>query len=524
MRRIPLSLAVATALVPVLGTLTAAPAQAAGSSSLTVTTIGRNGAKLTSDLNLLNTSTGKYVKAKSGKKVTLAKGLYSVTVDIQTPNTSIYLMSDTIAAVRVSVSGSTKLTLDARKGKPVRASVDATSGSAAGAYSTLETAAVCPGDDVSGLFGVYNVPGQVFEIPNAKSTYFHFSWMESWVSDDQGPGTGNGTAYYVTKATTGLPTTPTATFHRSSMAKIALSMRGGETTQPMDTISVSPSDRSTVCEDILYGDSYNGSAPYNATAYVTPGHWSLNSSGGDSNSYVDDRTFKAGGSYGQTFERAVWGPAQGLPFVGRKDIDYRPYNTIGDASGGTNGLADTVDKVTLSKAGKVLKTKTVKGGSTGATTFSAPITKAGWYVLKVTATRTHAAALSDRVDLDWHFHADPAHSQVVPGYLAALSPTGLNRHNSAALRSTTPVTVSLLRSSAEWDEPFAKETVKSLKVYASHDNGKTWHAVSVHKVGGHWVAEVPEPATAGSVALRTVATDTVGSSSTQTVYHAFNVG
>jgi hypothetical protein len=525
MRRIPLGLAVATAMVPVLGTLSATPAQAAGS-SLTVTTIGRNGAKITSDLHLVNTKTGAYVSAKSGKRISLAKGLWSVTVDIETPNKSLYLMSDTIVAVRFSVTGNNKLTLDARKGKLLRTSVDAVSGAAGKEYRPLQTAAVCSGDDANGLVGAYNVPGQIYEVPN-HSSYFHFAWLGSWVSDDEVNGPSAKKAYLVTGATTGLPSRPTASFHQSKLAKIALSVRSGETPAPTGAVSVSPTNRGTLCEDLVYGATYMGvnGGPYNATAYVTPGDWDFNAYNANDNASTDGRTYKGGHSYGQTFGRAVYGPSSGLPVVANRSLTYTPERTIGDVSGNTQTNVDTRNTVSLSLGGKVLKTKTITTSYGMGSTFSVHLAKAGWYVLKDTSTRVHAAPLSNEVTLDWHFHADPAHSQVSPGYLTGFSPAGLNRYNSAAEHSTTSVGVSLLRSTAEWNGgPFAAEHVKSLKVYASHDGGKTWHALSVRKSGSLWVAKVPEPGSKGSVALRTVVADTAGDTSTETVYHAFNVG
>ncbi|MEY9965844.1 hypothetical protein ABIA33_003894 [Streptacidiphilus sp. MAP12-16] len=530
MRRKRLSLAVTAALaVLTCTTLSVGPAQAA-SGSLTVTTLGRNGAVISSNLNLTNTQTGEIVQAKSGKRVWLAKGQWAVVADIETPDNSPFRMSDTLTAVQVSVSGSTSLTLDARRGKRVSASVDATSGGAAAKYNTLETAVACPANDIAGEVGVYNVPGEIFEIPNPNSTYFHFAWMQTWTSNTW-PGASD--YYAVTKETSGLPTSPNASFRQSSMAKVSVSLRSGESAQPVDALRVTPAPANTDCQTMLYGQSdmnMGQGTPFNSNAYVSPGRWSLqgyNSQGAQGTDATTTRTFAAGSSNWQDFSRAVWGPTAGLPYVTNRSVTYTPYKTIADASAGTDGAADTRNVVTLSKSGRVLKRQTLTNTFGSSSPFSAQITSAGWYELTVAATRLQAAQLSTGVTLDWHFYADPAHTQVAPGYLAELSPSFLHSSNAATRGITTPVTVTLARTDEPWSgsgEHFAPDSVKSLQVYASHDNGRTWHAVTVRRSGWQWVASVPEPTIAGTVALRTVATGTAGDTSVQTVYNAYLVG
>lgn len=46
----------------------------------------------------------------------------------------------------------------------------------------------------------------------------------------------------------------------------------------------------------------------------------------------------------------------------------------------------------------------------------------------------------------------------------------------------------------------------------------------MHAAGSSWTADVPEPATSGFVALRTVVTDTAGDTSQQGVHRAYRVG
>lgn len=527
MRRIPLSLAVTAACTAVTCTLSAVPAQAAGG-SLTVTTIGRNGARVTSALTMTNIRTHQTLNVKSGRRIALAKGTWAVITDIETPDKSPYAMSDTLTAVEVTVSGNAAVTLDARRGRPVTASVDATSGAAAAGYSGLETADICPANDPGTVVGVYNVPGQIFLVPNAKATYFNFAWMRTW-SGDQG-----GSGYYaVSKQTAGLPVAPTAAFRRSAMAKVSTYLRSGETAQPVNALRATPAPVNFSCQQMLYGYSYMPftNSAYSTTTYLSPGRWSLqgyNSQGAQDTLATAFRTVAGGGGYAQTFGRAVWGPSAGLPFVTNRSLTYTPYRTISDAStvAATDATAATRNVITLRRSGKVLKTQTITSTYGIAAAFSARIAAAGWYDLSVSATRVQKAPLSTGVTLAWHFRADPARTQIAPGYLAELTPTALNLDNRAIRGTTTPVTVALSRTDmvGATYQPRAAETVKSLTVYASHDGGRSWHAVGVRRSGGQWVAAVPEPATAGAVSLRTVVVDTAGDTSTQTVLNAYLVG
>ncbi|MFC5907606.1 hypothetical protein [Streptacidiphilus monticola] len=522
MRHRALSLALTAALTATASALVAVPAQAA-SNTLTVTTIGRNGARITMPLVLTNAKTGQVVTGrKSGRSFSLAKGSWEVVVDIETPDNSPYRMSDTLAAVKVSVSGRTAVTLDARRGKRVSASVDATSGAAAGSYNAFETAVACPANNWGGLVGVYNVPGEIYEIPNARATEFQFGWMQTWTGADY---------YAVNRTTKGLPANPTAYFRRSSMARVNLAMRSGETSQPVNGVMANPSTGGQGCTDLLYGSSDLTGSGTDATAWLSSGQWQVrgyNTSGAwtlDTNDNRGPVKLTGGHSYWLNFGRAVWGPTAGLPVVDRRSIRFTPYATIADVNSGTGATADTRNTVTLSKAGHVLKRQTLTTSYGSAPTFSAGIASAGWYSLSVTSTRKLRAQLSTTVTLAWHFHADPRVSEVAPGYLAKLTPAGLSAANKVPERSTTPVSITLARTDAPWTTGlrYAHETVKSLKVWASHDGGRTWHAVTVTRSGSHWLAKVPEPAQPGSVTLRTVAVDTAGNSSTQTVYNAFLV-
>ncbi|MDI5963264.1 hypothetical protein [Streptantibioticus silvisoli] len=519
-------LAVATlALGPALATLPAAQAQAA-TGSLTVTTIGRNGAKVKADVQLYNTRSQAVKTVKSGVKTSLPTGTYIVTADIETPDSApgVMGMTDTLAGRQITVASGTTLTFDARQGKQVKASLSGEAGSASD-YQGQILAGVCAKDDTLEEALAINTPQGMYEIPNS-SNALQFAWMATYL--DQ-PAAGTGAEYYLSGQTTGMPASVSYAYSRAKLAHVSVMVRSGESVGGQTSFEFQPTPPGNLsCETDMWGPAYEEDAPgYAVDAYVSPGTWEARTdefSGSDDvgGAFTGDHVYAGGRTYDETFQRAVFGPTEGLPYVEGRAVTYTPYNTIADAVGGTGESPSTYDTVTLSRDGRTLKTQKLTTGSEAYPTFSEHITATGWYVLKVVATRVRAANLSSTVSLDWHFYANPAHHQVEQGYITRLYPTGLDRHNAASPGTTTPVTVYLTRKDG-YGEKYAAETAKSVAVYASFDSGKTWHAVSARRSGAHWLADVKEPSAAGAVALRTVVTDTKGVASTQTIYRAYTV-
>ncbi|MDT0487818.1 hypothetical protein [Streptomyces doebereineriae] len=100
----------------------AVSAQAA-SGSLAVTTLGRHGAKVSTTVTVVAVPSGQTYRVTSGKRISLPAGRYLAMTDIWEHGTE-GLGTDTIGARVVQVSGSTSVTLDARKGKAVKVSLD----------------------------------------------------------------------------------------------------------------------------------------------------------------------------------------------------------------------------------------------------------------------------------------------------------------------------------------------------------------------------------------------------------------
>ncbi|MFG2946617.1 hypothetical protein [Streptomyces adustus] len=520
-RRRALAFVGVAALAPLVAS--AASAQAA-SGSLAVTALGRHGSKVSTTVTVVAVPSGRRYSVQSGKRISLPTGRYVAMTDIyeSAPDS---LGTDTLGAQVVQVSGSTSVTLDARKGKAVKVSLDTPADVTGPARLDAQVCAAVT--DMPSAYGVsgWNEAGHLYVIPNS-SKLLEFGYLANWSGND---------SYIVTKNTTGIPTAPGGSFKRSNLATMRFSVRSGTQMATQHDTALQPHPKADDCTTDLMAEVRNDTAPYIATTHVTPGTWQprddIFASNGDDigGGFAKVRTLAAGQSVTQPFGRAVWGPAHYLPTVWQKSVDFVPDALIADPDLGTGGADPTKETVVLSKGSTVVKKQTLTNWGSSDYAFSARIRSAGWYRLTVDAHRYRpgitfpAGMLSSRTTLDWYFKADPAKSVVAPVFLTRFLPTGLNSRNQAAPNTTTTVDVSALRGSQSPDVKFTQVTAKSVRVWSSADGGTTWKAATVKRSGTGWQASVHNPSS-GAVALRSEVTDSAGDRSVETVYRAYAIG
>ena len=508
--RVFIGAAGALLIAPLAVAAQALPASAA-TGKLLVTTLGRNGSAVTSPITVMTAATtfsGLPTWTNSGRTLTLADGNYYVLAGIEDST------SDTLASAYVTVSGTgtTKVTLDARQGHLIKATLDGKT------LTDNVNARIC----VDAGFAeqtVSGTPGSVYAVPST-SKALSFAYLA------QGQG---ATVSGLTSA--GIPSSPGGAWTTSQLAKVSLTVRGGETAASITSVlqPESPNGPNN-CQYDLYGPVEDAAAPYTYTQLVSAGYWNLRTdddapAGSAGGSYYIMRHVLAGHSYSYTYYPAVFGVSgpsteEHLPIVGQHSISLVAPPVTDPGGNGTQ--YDTLSTVALSLNGHQIATgKPSTGGAVEE--FQAGIKSAGWYTLTDTVTRGQVAAsvLSSQVNLSWRFYATPSQDEIAPAFWASFVPSGLNTTNQAKPGSATTVKITPVRSSWDPNAPVAADSVTKLQAWWSGD-GVHWDALAVtHNASGYYVT-VPGRAS-GDVSLRATVTGSHGDTSTEAVLKAYAI-
>lgn len=523
-----LAAAAASALVPALLLGTTGPAVAAAN-TLTVTAINRSGAKVAVTTTVVNLASSQEYKVRTGTKRKLPKGNYAVLASITTGNTA------TLGGKTVKVSGASKLTIDARKGKLVKLAVSPAVPGLSGGI----TARICSktgGGADSDVDADAGEGQSLYAIPTA-SKKIAFAALGFWTD-----GSGSTDSYAALHRTTGVPSNPSRTFSRAKLATATIESRRGPTGSDYSSVAVQPTHDG--CGSHLYAGLWSGDRPTRAKIHLSPGKWSIR---GDLYAGTKtgetwnigglwaQRTVAAGKSYAVRFFSSTWGPGFYLPMTYQGRIIYPLDDMFADPgfnqlNGNTGSGAGDKAKATLKFRGKVVKTAYDKGFGQYMPQLEYRVKKAGWYTLTNTAQRYYPeitfpkGMLSTASSITHRFHSKPNTSVLAQVDSIQQVPGGLNLYNQAKPGSSTNVALKLNRHMLWGDiKKGANPKLKSLTTKVSFDGGKTWKAVPVKKLKGVWHAVVKNPA-GGAVSLRTRATYTSGGYTEVTVYRAYAIG
>ncbi|WP_228039815.1 S8 family peptidase [Streptomyces chromofuscus] len=225
----------------------------------------------------------------------------------------------------------------------------------------------------------------------------------------------------------------------------------------------------------------------------------------------DPRTFRAGTSYTQTFNKAVFGPTLNTEFglyrEGNDIYGYLPLFADGSRHAGSS-LFTSVN-TTLYRNG-------VKVGSHddplfGEKSFRVPSGDAEYRLTTSVKRSANVAAASTRIDASWTFRSKKPTADVakLPASTVRFSPlTSLDSRVTAGRTATFPVTV---EGSARGSN------LKSLGVWVSYDYGQTWKKITVK----NGKITIKNPAKGKAISFHAKITDKQNNKSTISIYNAY---
>jgi len=432
-------------------------------------------------------------------------------------------VSETLVVRRAVIRSARTVALSAATGRLLRTSVNAKA-----ATLQSQTAVAC-----LGAYGGAEIPAaaqggpgvRVYATP-IKASGIRFSYVSAWQN-------AAGTYQLTGSRNGGIPARLAFRVGVSSLAKIRMVVRGG-TDAAVDQLywNVVPHNRFSICDESS-GFSGQSGGPFKMTLYRTPGAWqtrleSSRGAAGDGFWYMV-RTYRAGHRYTNTFNAAVVGPRIAAPAIDGNLFRF-------DAS----DLFDTPllygsqccarSTIVLRTGGQVVRRAT-RNTWRGRYFLQTVVRRHGWYEMTVRGTRWSpygpepSNLLSPRVSVTWRFHVDPTPpggvTRAFPVMFTTYQPEGLNIGNAAPPGARTPVRVTIARAGPAVRHR-ARYRIRTLRVQASSDGGKTWHDLRISRHGGGYLVVVPDPAH-GFVSLRSVVTDVRGDAAAETIYRAYGV-
>ncbi|WP_217551439.1 S8 family peptidase [Streptomyces sp. GbtcB6] len=283
-----------------------------------------------------------------------------------------------------------------------------------------------------------------------------------------------------------------------------------------------------VGEDLVMGDAVEQKLPGTRTFHVSTvddAQWAFDAmqySGHDPqglpiiDAYYtlgEPKTYKAGKSYGNTFNTAVFGPHltsdYGLYRDGNQIFGIVPLFSDSAKHAGSSDFLSV--NTTLYRNGT--KVGSNKDPLFGDGVFNVPSADAEYKLTTSVIRSVKVAAASTRIDASWTFHSKKPGSSTMLAQLPASTvhfgaKTGLDSRVEAGKKVTFPVTV---------EGAAAGRNLKSLGVWVSYDYGQTWKKLTV----SHGKITVKNPAKGKAISFHAKIADKKGNKSTISIYNAY---
>ncbi|GAB3984800.1 hypothetical protein GCM10029978_095560 [Actinoallomurus acanthiterrae] len=431
-------------------------------------------------------------------------GDYAVRVIVKTPEKDGATSTTLVYRSKVSITGDTSLTLDARQGRPATASVDRADAGVKDFFYQL-TQDLGSGPEVTVLDG-----GPDYYI-TPTGTDGGLTYRLQAILTRKGAESGSPYVYNLGAALPGIPADPALRARTSTLAtaRTAYASEGG----PACGGTHAGVDWGTGLSVTNYTGI--GSLPTTRTEYFTPGlNWSVDDmvTGTDCGFGFDETdlrsrtvSFPRAGSYTRAWSAAPLGPSAGWIHWSANGPNGEPAMVLrmlstADAEGGSAPYAHMTGISTLrDAAGNVVATSDDPGRSSD---WTAPAP--GKYTLTVEAKRS--APWSDLASAQrdvWNLNVDGSPTVTLP---ALRYRTALDENSRGKAGADQVVTV----------VPDGTDGTPTLRV--SNDDGATWKDVALHKDGTAWTGTVHNPSS-GYVSLRTAVAGVVD----QTVIRAYGV-
>ncbi|MFE3166894.1 S8 family serine peptidase [Streptomyces sp. NPDC059224] len=228
---------------------------------------------------------------------------------------------------------------------------------------------------------------------------------------------------------------------------------------------------------------------------------------------IDPQQYKAGKSYQNTFNRAIFGPhltsQYGLYRDGNQIFGVVPLFSDSAKHAGSSDFLSV--NTTLYRNGT--KVGSNKDPLFGDGVFTVPSADAEYRLTTSVIRSVKVAAASTRIDASWTFRSKKPSAAGPPAKLPASTVhfganTGSDSRVEAGKKVTFPVTV---------EGAAAGRNLKSLSVYVSYDYGKTWKKLTV----SHGKITVRNPAKGKAVSFHAKIADKKGNKSTISIYNAY---
>ncbi|MEU3789523.1 S8 family peptidase [Streptomyces fructofermentans] len=221
------------------------------------------------------------------------------------------------------------------------------------------------------------------------------------------------------------------------------------------------------------------------------------------------QTFAGGKSYEKTFNTAVFGPRLGSGFgIYREDngiYGYLPLFADGKTHAGSSQFSSVA--TTLYRNGT--KVGSNEDPMFGDGIFKVPAGDAEYRLTTSVKRSVKIAAASTRVDASWTFRSKKADLAKLPASSVRFAaPVDLDSRAPAGKKASVPVTV---------QGAAAGSNLKSLSVYVSYDYGQTWKKLTV-KSGK---VEVKNPEKGKGISFHAKIADKKGNKSTISIYNAY---